>query len=302
MEFPLFIAEISSNHAIDNACEGDGGFDRVRAHQLIECAASCGVTAVKFQLFRMDQLFSPEILANSADHRRRQTWQVPPDEIASLAKHAHTHGLLFSCTPFDLEAVEVIAPHVDFFKIASYELLWHPLLAACAKHQKPIWLSTGMANQQEVEAALHAYETLPNSADHPLNLMHCVSVYPTATEACNLSAIQTLQSLTKGQVGWSDHTREPAILLTAILRHGAKAIEFHLDLDQKGAEFGAGHCWLPDEIAKVIDMVKQAIMAEGNGIKRPDETELKERQWRADPQDGLRPLMETRKNFIKAHG
>ena len=103
--------------------------------------------------------------------------------------------------------------------------------------------------------------------------------------------------MTGCEVGWSDHTVEPAVIHRAIHRWGARIIEFHLDLDGKGEEFEAGHCWLPDQIAAVIRDVKKGFEADGNGIKEPVPSELSDRMWRADPSDGLRPLKGIREQW-----
>ena len=76
-------------------------------------------------------------------------------------------------------------------------------------------------------------------------------------------------------------------------------IEFHLDIDGEGREFEAGHCWLPEKMANVIDLCLQGQVADGSNEKNePLETENAERQWRADPQDGLRPMMPLRKTAM----
>jgi len=74
-------------------------------------------------------------------------------------------------------------------------------------------------------------------------------------------------------------------------------VEFHLDLDGKGPEYVYGHCWLPDQIAPVIAGVNAAREIHGDGIKEPVESELSDREWRADPSDGLRPLMSKREDL-----
>jgi N-acetylneuraminate synthase len=71
-------------------------------------------------------------------------------------------------------------------------------------------------------------------------------------------------------------------------------VEFHLDLDGKGAEYASGHCWLPDEIAPVIARIREGERADGSGFKGPVAAELSDREWRADPSDGLRPLRHIR--------
>jgi N-acetylneuraminate synthase len=74
-------------------------------------------------------------------------------------------------------------------------------------------------------------------------------------------------------------------------------VEFHLDLDGTGAEFSAGHCWLPKQIGPVIEAILHGIAADGSGEKRPVDAERDDRAWRADPSDGLRPTRALRKSW-----
>jgi N-acetylneuraminate synthase len=74
-------------------------------------------------------------------------------------------------------------------------------------------------------------------------------------------------------------------------------IEFHLDLDGTGAEYASGHCWLPYEIGAVIREMRAAEIADGTGIKAPTPSELPDREWRADPVDGLRPMFAIRRSW-----
>jgi N-acetylneuraminate synthase len=281
MRRPIFIAEASSNH----------GRDLSRALAFVDAAADAGCDAVKFQLFKIDRMFAPEILSRSAKHRARQEWELPPGHLAPLAEHCSNRQIAFACTPFYLEAVEELRPHVAFYKIASYELLVSDLLAACAATAKPVVLSTGMATMEEIRRAV---TTLCNAGATDITLLHCVSAYPAPTREANLSAIAAIREVTGCKVGWSDHTRRPAVIERAVHRWGASAVEFHLDLDGKGAEYLAGHCWLPQEIAPVIARMREAFEADGTGFKQPQPAELADRDWRADPHDGMRPLRHIR--------
>ena len=97
--------------------------------------------------------------------------------------------------------------------------------------------------------------------------------------------------------GWSDHSVNPGVLYRAVHRWGAEMIEFHLDLEGEGEEYRTGHCWLPEQIKHVIETIKSGLNADGNGEKVPAAAELAERDWRADPGDGLRPLLKIRKSW-----
>lgn len=281
MREPFFIAEVSSNHAQD--------LDRCR--EFIETAARIGCDAVKFQLFRIDELFSSEILEKSAEHRARRQWELPVSFLPELRQCCTDNNIQFSCTPFYMEAVEELKPYVDFYKIASYELLWLDLIQACAKTKIPTLLSTGMANLDEISAAAKAFHRAGGS---DLTLFHCVSGYPAPPDQCNLAAIETIADATRLPVGWSDHSRTPAVIERAVHKYGAPVIEFHLDLDEAGAEYKTGHCWLPEEIEPVIRDVRRSLEADGDGIKQPTAAELSDRIWRADPSDGVRPMLEMR--------
>ena len=284
---PIFIAEASSNH----------GRDLARALAFVDAAADAGCDAVKFQLFKIDRMFAPEILARSAKHRARREWELPRAHLAPLAERCLARGIQFSCTPFYLEAVEELRPFVAFYKVASYELLVTDLLRACARTGKPVVLSTGMATMEEIESAAR---TLKNAGASEITLLHCVSAYPTPAAEANLSAIASIREATGCAVGWSDHTRRPAVIERAVHHWGARAVEFHLDLDGEGAEYAAGHCWLPDEIAPVIARIREAMVADGTGFKGPQPSELDDREWRADPADGMRPLRHIRANWKPA--
>ena len=280
----FFIAEVSSNHSRDIN----------RAIEFIDTASDIGCDAVKFQLFKIDKLFAKEILENSKEHRERKEWELPLGFLPELLKRCKEKEIQFSCTPFYLDAVKELESYVDFYKIASYELLWDDLLVACARTGKPVIISTGMANLDEI---LHAVDVLRKNGCEKPTLLHCTSAYPTPYAEANLAAIETVRQATGCEVGWSDHTVEQAVIHRAIHHWGANVIEFHLDLDGKGEEFASGHCWLPEQIGMVIKDVNKGFIADGNGVKEPVPSELPDRLWRADPSDGLRPLKELREEW-----
>jgi len=279
-----FVAEVSSNHNRDLA----------RAITIVETASRIGCAAVKFQLFRVDELFAPEILAKSPKHRARSEWELPEQFLSPLAARSRDLGIQFACTPFSLRAVDVLQPYVDFYKIASYELLWEDLLRACAGTGKPVVIATGMATIDEV---VRAADVLRQAGCADPLLLHCTSGYPTPVEQCNLAAIETIRAATGARTGWSDHSVSPAVINRAAHHWRAEMIEFHLDLDGAGAEYSAGHCWLPKQIGPVIEGIHHGVAADGTGEKKPVEAEIEDRSWRADPADGLRPMRSVRSTW-----
>ena len=286
-----FIAEVSSNH----------NGDLKRCKQFIKIAAAIGCDGVKFQLFKIDELFASEVLAKSEKLRKRKQWELPIAFLPELSRYAHSLGLEFSCTPFYLKAVEELKPYVDFYKIASYELLWHDLFRACARTGKPLVFSTGMATLPEIKHALNSIRGLKTKN---VTVLHCSSAYPTPVREANLKTIETLRhGLNEFQkpyhltVGFSDHTVSEEVILRAVHRYDTSMVEFHLDLDGKGEEFAAGHCWLPEPMRQVIRFSKMKSSLDGSGIKTPANAEMLDRVWRADPSDGLRPLKRIRRTF-----
>ncbi|HEX7753802.1 MAG TPA: N-acetylneuraminate synthase family protein [Niabella sp.] len=288
---PLFVSEISSNH----------NGDMTRCKELIHATSEANCDGVKFQLFKINELFSKEALAYNKKLSERVQWELKEEFLPELAAYAHKKNLLFSCTPFYLSAVDTLEPYVDFYKIASYELLWKDLFKVCANTGKPLVFSIGMSTENEVRQVL---DDLADTALKEILVLHCNSSYPTPLQDVNLSVIGRLRSLfsnyypdKKIEFGWSDHTVNQAVVLGSVLKYDSRMVEFHIDLDGKGYEYEAGHCWLPDQIKQVIDQLSEIRLAEGYSDIKASNSELIEREWRADPADGLRPLRKTRESL-----
>ncbi len=289
-----FIAEVSSNH--------NGNLNRCLT--FVEEAKKCGCDGVKFQLFKIDELFAKEVINLKPEISKRKDWELPVKFLPEISKKCKELDIKFICTPFYLEGVDELEPYVDAYKIASYELLWHKLFEKCAKTRKPVIFSTGMATIDEVK---NAFDALVGNGCKDITVLQCASNYPVLPDQCNLAAIGTMRRIIKAspevriRFGWSDHSVNEGVIFRAVHRWDAKMIEFHFDLDGKGAEYGIGHCWLPERASKLIKMVCDGFAADGNGKKEPQEVELDERNWRADPKDGLRPLKQTRIEWLRQY-
>jgi sialic acid synthase SpsE len=278
-----WIAEISSNH----------NGDLTRALKFIDVAKKIGATAVKFQLFKLDELYTPEALVARPKLAERRAWELPLSFVPILAEHAHELGLKFGCTPFYMDAIGELYPHVDFYKIASYQVPWLDLIGKIATRNKPIVMSVGMADEREIARAV---ATVCANRNDQLTLLHCVSHYPALPGECNLATIDYLRDSFGVAVGWSDHSVDPAVLYQVASMPAVTTIEFHLDIDGKGNEYHIGHCWKPTAIAKVIKLTSEpnaevcdaVVYGTYNIVTR--DSELQERLWRSDPSDGKRPM------------
>jgi sialic acid synthase SpsE len=272
----VWIAEVSSNH--------NGSLARIE--QFLDTAVDIGAQGVKFQLFKIDKLFAPEAIKAKPELLARRAWELPVAFIPHISHMCRARNLLFGCTPFYMDAIAELEPYVDFFKVASYQVLWLDLLTKLRLSNKPMVLSVGMATPTEVSKAVWAL------GQQHLDLLHCVSGYPTPIKECNLKTIDYLRTQYRAaRVGYSDHSVNPAVLYAATLQHDAHMVEFHLDIDGQGDEYQIGHCWLPGNIKAVIRDIQVAQLAGGNYGKFVQPSEAEDR---SDPSDGLRPIMEIR--------
>lgn len=265
------IAEAGSNH------NGDLGL----ALRLIGVAAEAGADAVKFQLFRADKLYPRA--AGSADYLRDdediydviERMELPLEWLPKLSDASAEAGIDFIVSIFDEESADAVDPYVPAFKLASYELTHHPLLRHIAAKGKPLVISTGAADLEEVKEAI---EVARSEGNDKLVVLQCTAAYPARIEALNVSAVATLRSELGIPVGLSDHSSDPVIAPVMAVALEASVIEKHFTLDRTLP--GPDHRFAlePDELARMILAIREAEKALGSGRKEvlPDEQELRE--------------------------
>lgn len=263
----------------------------MRAIKLIEAAAEAGCWGVKTTQFTIEKMFRPEALKAKPELLQRKKFEIPIEWHEQFSERAHELGLKYGCTPCDLDCVNVVAQHCDFLKIGSYSLLDRKLISRCSMRELPLVISTGMATEDEIKSALEA----ASIGTRDITLLHCVSAYPLDPSMANLAAMKTMRKFGH-PVGFSDHSGSMFAAAYAIKRWKADMLEVHLDLgDMLGAEHK--HSWAPSGLKVLHDLVAEDQRTDssydGYGEKRPLECEILERQWRADPTDGLRPLRTT---------
>lgn len=268
---PCFIiAEAGSNHNGDLA----------RAFRLIDVAKEAGADAVKFQTFKADRIYPRS--AGRADylgerksiHQIIQEMEMPDDWVPKLADYCRGREIEFLSTPFDERSADLLEPHVNAYKIASYELTHVPLVLHVARKGKPVILSTGTSDLEEVRAAVRAIRSAGNER---IVLLQCTASYPAPLEAVNARAVETLRRATGLPVGLSDHSRDPVVAPVVAVALGACVIEKHFTLSNRLP--GPDHRFAvePHELRTMVARVREAEKALGHGRKEVlmEEAELR---------------------------
>lgn len=228
---PYLIAEISANH--------NGSFEN--AKRLIRLAKDNGAHAVKLQTYTADTITlnsnKNDFVIHEGPWAGQTLYQLydnahtPWDWHESLFKFAKNIGIDIFSSPFDETAVDFLESlGAPFYKIASFEAVDMPLIECVALTKKPVIISTGMADKQEISEAL---EVLRKYGSNEIILLHCISAYPAPTEEYNLSTLQDLSSSFNLPVGLSDHTVN-SLAATVSIAFGACMIEKHFTLDKNG--------------------------------------------------------------------
>lgn len=256
------------------------------AADLVRAAKRAGADAVKFQAFTAEALAAAG--APKAEYQTRGTGagesqldmlrRLELDEQAhrELQALAAEEGIDFLSSAFDLDSVEMLRRlNLPLAKVPSGEITDLPYLRAIATLGVPVLLSTGMADADEVGAALEAlYQA--GTAPENVTLLHCSTEYPAAFEDVNLKAMSSMAERFGVAVGYSDHTPGIAVPVAAVAL-GARVIEKHLTLDRTlpGPDHAAS--LEPSEFAAMVTAIRRVELALGDGVKRPAPGELANR-------------------------
>lgn len=297
----FIIAEAGVNH--------NGSIEM--AEKLIDVAAEAGADAVKFQTFRAGELVSRsapkaeyQIRTTTADESQLEMirkLELSEAMHEALIAHARTRHIKFLSTPFDLPSLHLLAGRfgLDTIKISSGEIISAPFLLEIAQIGRKVILSTGMSTLDEVRSALGvlAFGYTAAAGEKPgrdvfeaafsgaagrtalrekVAILHCTTEYPAPYAEVNLKAMDTLRETFGLPVGLSDHTRGIQIPVAAVAR-GASIVEKHFTLDRRlpGPDHAAS--LEPAELAEMVSAIRCVESALGDGVKRPTESERKNR-------------------------
>jgi sialic acid synthase SpsE len=275
------VAEIGSNWIRPTPKESlEAAADCVRQ------AAWCGATAVKFQLFRAESLYS--ITRARKQYLAVQRLELPIEWLGELRSLADREGLEFWVTPFSPLLATLASEHADVLKIASGDLTNVDLLEAVASLSsgRQIAVSTGAATQDEVMEAMSRLRDARLGGPHPVILMYCVSCYPAKATDYQLDRFPYSDMAVR--IGVSDHTTRLGLVHEAIdLGYTVFEKHFMLDDDPEGLP-DACVSMLPREFRDYCEIAREYFCERyRNGFG--ERADLDERVWARRGADGLRP-------------
>ncbi len=259
--YPTYIiAEMSANHA--------GSIES--AKEIIRKAKECGADCIKIQTYTPDTITID--CENDYFNIRDGIWKgenlyrlygkayTPWEWQAELKAEAIKVGIDFFSTPFDKTAVDFLEGiDVEFYKIASFELIDIPLLEYVASKGKPMIISTGMGSFEEIEEAVSAVKSQGNEM---IALLKCSSAYPAIPEDMNLNTINHMKNSFNVPVGLSDHSMGSLGAVTAVAM-GACIIEKHFCLSRNIENPDAAFSMEPSEFKKMVDDIRIVEKAKG---------------------------------------
>ena len=228
-KYPYIIAEAGINH--------NGQMDL--AIRLVDAAKQAGADCVKFQAYTTAELVTQKAAKaeyqescgpdGQSQYEMLQRYELSEDEFAQIKDYCDAQDIDFLITPFSRSWVRFFETlNVSAYKIGSGNLRHLDLLQAIGETGKPVIISTGMSNLEQVDQTL---DRLQKSGCGEIAILHCVSLYPTPIEKANLKAIRTLTEHTGLITGFSDHTKHVEMGFLAI-QEGAFILEKHLTLDK----------------------------------------------------------------------
>ena len=257
----FIIAELSANH----------GSNIEIAKETISAAKRAGADAIKMQTYRPDTM---TLNYNSDDfvvqggtlwdgknlYELYQEAHLPWDWHKELFDHAKALGLICFSTPFDITAVDFLEElDCPIYKIASFEITDIPLIRYTASKGKPMILSTGIAEYDDIKLAI---ETCKSVGNHDITILKCTSSYPAPIEEANLSMIPKFAEDFGVKVGLSDHTMGNLAPVLSIAM-GAKVIEKHFILDRSIGGADAAFSMNEKEFTDMVTEVRKAEKALG---------------------------------------
>ena len=268
---PVFImADVGANH--------NGDFEL--AKEFVRVGASIGLDGIKFQSFVVDKYHAKRIkkdgkMVDNPKYHQNLPVEMPEWWHPKLKALADELGIVIMSTSDDVDIVRTLTK-MDFpaHKLSSQDLIFHPLIEAMAKSQKPVVISTGLATIGIIEEAL---EICKREGNYNVVLLQCVTCYPSEFSEVNLKAISTLKKVFQMPIGLSDHTLgEDVETVTSLgaVAMGACMVEKHITMDRNQKGIDHHFAMEPKEWAKLVKQIRKLEESLGNGVKQPCKREI----------------------------
>lgn len=275
---PYVIAEMSANH----------NGDIKNAYKIIDMAKSSGADAIKMQTYTPDTLtidcdlpdfqLTDGLWAGRSLYDLYREAYTPWDWHKPLFDYARKIGITIFSSPFDSTAVDLLEDlNAPAYKIASFEVVDLPLIKYVAQTGKPMIISTGMANAEEIQEAI---ETAREAGCEELAILHCVSSYPASAEDYNLRTIVDMQQRFELTIGLSDHTLNNTTAIVSVAL-GVSIIEKHVTLDRSNGGPDDSFSLESHELKELVSQTKTAFDAMGKvdyGLKSSESANIKFRR------------------------
>ncbi len=268
------IAEAGSNWRM-----GTPKRDLAMARSLIDVAVEAGADAVKFQTYKPESVYVSNAGQSSylSDAGFKEDIRdifadlsMPYEMLPELADYCRHVGIDFMSTPFSQDDFAAIDPFVAVHKVASYEISHLHLLRMAAKSGKPLILSTGASNEEDIAWAV---DTFYAEGGKDICLLQCTAKYPAPMSSLNISAISWLRERFGVASGLSDHSREPSLAPIMAVALGARVIEKHYTLDNRLPGPDHSFAITPSELSTMVRDIRMAEEALGDGTKQVQEVE-----------------------------
>ncbi len=250
------------------------------AKKLINSAVEIGVDAIKLQTFEAETITTKNNFLDLdetgfvSQYELFKKLEIPKDEQLKIVQYANEKNIEIFSAPSHMNDLKIMKQmNLPFYKIGS-DLACHiPLLTEVGNFRKPVIISTGMCDMNDVEEAV---STIQKTGNEEIIIMHCVSDYPSKPEDANLSVMLNLKEKFQIPVGYSDHSVDILTCLAATAM-GANIIEKHLRHTENTPSPDDIHSLSVDEFKKLVHGIRYFEKTMGTGIKKPTSAELKNR-------------------------
>lgn len=272
----LIVAEAGINH--------NGSLEI--AKQMIDIAVESGVDVIKFQTAQIEDVVTQNAkkakyqeenqASGETQFQMLEKYHLKLNQYSELSDYCQGR-IGFASTAFDLKSLDVVKSlQPKFLKIPSGEITNLPLLRRVGQYSGSILLSTGMSNLNEIQRAVEIIESQGASRDS-ITILHCTSAYPAPLQELNLKALITIKNHFQCKVGYSDHSLGLLAPIVAVA-FGANVIEKHFTLNREmeGPDHKAS--LEPQELSKMVRLIRETELAIGDGIKTVTPSELENRE------------------------